>query len=379
MEHNTHNGYTCLPLDRLQPKVCEYLQVSESEFLAAYQAAQKEGNLVSYQKETREFVYLPAYYEAEQYIADRIGVLRDFSAPEDQEIYLDLIKREETEQGIQYAELQRKAILSALSRGLLILTGGPGTGKTTTLNGMISLFEKQGYQVMLAAPTGRAAQRISDLTGYEAKTIHRLLEVEFDMAGATKFRHNESNPLTCDVMIVDEMSMVDVLLFESLLRALRFSCKLIMVGDSDQLPSVGAGNVLKEMRFLCAEDNELNAEILMELLKIEGAECTICENGKRVLEAFEQSAPGDYDMILMDVQMPVMNGYEATKAIRRSSHELAKTIPIIAMTANAFSEDIQHSLAAGMNAHVSKPVEMKVLEKTIRSIKSGGGHRNAAH
>ena len=140
-----------------------------------------------------------------------------------------------------------------------------------------------------------------------------------------------------------------------------------------------AGNVLKEMRFLCAEDNELNAEILMELLKIEGAECTICENGKRVLEAVEQSAPGDYDMILMDVQMPVMNGYEATKAIRRSSHELAKTIPIIAMTANAFSEDIQHSLAAGMNAHVSKPVEMKVLEKTIRSIKSGGGYRNAAH
>lgn len=138
-------------------------------------------------------------------------------------------------------------------------------------------------------------------------------------------------------------------------------------------------NTLKGMRFLCAEDNELNAEILMELLKIEGAECTICENGEKVLETFEQSAPGDYDMILMDVQMPVMNGYEATKAIRRSSHELAMTIPIIAMTANAFSEDIQHSLAAGMNVHVSKPVEMKVLEKTIRSIKSGGGHRNAGH
>ena len=131
------------------------------------------------------------------------------------------------------------------------------------------------------------------------------------------------------------------------------------------------GNILQGMRFLCAEDNELNAEILMELLKIEGAKCTICENGKEILKAFEQSAPGDYDMILMDVQMPVMNGYEATKAIRRSSHELAKTIPIIAMTANAFSEDIQHSLAAGMTAHVSKPVEMKVLEKTIRSIKSG--------
>ena len=133
------------------------------------------------------------------------------------------------------------------------------------------------------------------------------------------------------------------------------------------------GNILQGMKFLCAEDNELNAEILTELLKIEGAECTICENGEEILKAFEQSAPGDYDMILMDIQMPVMNGYEATKAIRRSSHELAKTVPIIAMTANAFTEDIQHSLAAGMNAHVSKPVDMKVLEKTIRSIKSGGG------
>ena len=140
------------------------------------------------------------------------------------------------------------------------------------------------------------------------------------------------------------------------------------------------GNILQGMRFLCAEDNELNAEILTELLKIEGAECTICENGEEILKAFERSAPGDYDMILMDVQMPVMNGYEATKAIRRSSHELAKKIPIIAMTANAFSEDIQHSLAAGMNAHVSKPIDMKVLEKTIRSIKSGGGgHRTAGH
>ena len=138
-------------------------------------------------------------------------------------------------------------------------------------------------------------------------------------------------------------------------------------------------NIFQGMRFLCAEDNELNAEILTELLKIEGAECTICENGEEILKTFEKSAPGDYDMILMDVQMPVMNGYEATKAIRRSSHELAKKIPIIAMTANAFSEDIQHSLAAGMNAHVSKPVEMRVLEKTIRSIKTGGGGRNSRH
>ena len=133
------------------------------------------------------------------------------------------------------------------------------------------------------------------------------------------------------------------------------------------------GTVLEGMHFLCAEDNELNAEILEELLKMQGAECTICENGEKVVETFEQSVPGTYDMILMDVQMPVMNGYDATRAIRRSVHKQAGTIPIIAMTANAFSEDIQHSLAAGMNAHISKPVDMRILEKTIRSIKSDGG------
>ena len=130
---------------------------------------------------------------------------------------------------------------------------------------------------------------------------------------------------------------------------------------------------LKGMHFLCAEDNELNAEILSELLEIEGASCEICENGQVIVERFEQSKPGEFDMILMDVQMPIMNGYEATKAIRNGTHPLAKTIPIIAMTANAFSEDIQNSLNVGMDAHVSKPVDMKTLIKTVHSIQSGGG------
>ena len=138
------------------------------------------------------------------------------------------------------------------------------------------------------------------------------------------------------------------------------------------------GAILEGMHFLCAEDNELNAEILTELLKMKGAECTICENGQKVVETFEQSVPGAYDMILMDVQMPVMNGYDAARAIRRSLHKQAGTIPIIAMTANAFSEDIRHSLTAGMNAHISKPVDMMLLEKTIRSIKSGGGSETQA-
>ena len=128
---------------------------------------------------------------------------------------------------------------------------------------------------------------------------------------------------------------------------------------------------LSGMKFLCAEDNAINAEILQMLLETKGASCTICPNGQEIVDAFASVKPGEYDMILMDVQMPVMNGYEATEAIRRSSHEQAKTIPIIAMTANAFSEDMQHSLAAGMNAHISKPVDMKLLKKTIRNIKLG--------
>lgn len=123
------------------------------------------------------------------------------------------------------------------------------------------------------------------------------------------------------------------------------------------------------MKFLCAEDNELNAEILEELLKYEGAKCVICENGKEVVETFKQSKPGEYDMILMDIQMPIMNGYEATVKIR----SLDQNIPIIAMTANAFSEDIQHSLSVGMDAHISKPVDMQVLKSVVQNIKSGGG------
>ncbi len=143
--------------------------------------------------------------------------------------------------------------------------------------------------------------------------------------------------------------------------------------DSQKQDASQDAVTLQGMRFLCAEDNALNAEILSELLAMEGAECVVCENGKAVLEAFESSKPGDFDMILMDVQMPVMNGYEAASAIRRSSNEQAGTMPIIAMTANAFSEDIQASFAAGMNAHVSKPVDMDVLKKTIGNLRSGRG------
>lgn len=248
LRHNLGGGHTCLPLDRLSAATVKFLSINEPAFYDAYNAGLEEQVIIEYRKpgSDREFVYLKEYYEAERYITDRIGVMRDFGT-RDSADYSAMITQTEQESGITYADLQKEAIRTALERGLLILTGGPGTGKTTTLNAIIACFEKLGNRVMIAAPTGRAAKRVSDLTGYDAKTIHRLLEVQFDPNGQQKFNHHEENPLACDVLIVDEMSMVDVLLFSHLLRALRLGCKVILVGDSDQLPSVGAGNLLQHL------------------------------------------------------------------------------------------------------------------------------------
>ncbi|MDD7429997.1 MAG: ATP-dependent RecD-like DNA helicase [Oscillospiraceae bacterium] len=244
--HNTFNGHCCLPADRLKAAAISLLKTDEEKYAEALSAEEDDDNIVIFDKNGREFVYLYDYFRAESYITDRLSLMRGCFINSDDD-YSKLIDIEETAKGITYAEQQRKAISLALSQGFLILTGGPGTGKTTTLKAIISLYEQRGMKVMIAAPTGRAAKRISDLTGYPAKTIHRLLEVVYDSTGQLKFKHDENDPVSCDVMIIDEMSMVDCLLFEALLRAMKLSCRLIMVGDSDQLPSVGAGNLLKDM------------------------------------------------------------------------------------------------------------------------------------
>lgn len=194
----------------------------------------------------REFLFLPSMYEAERYIAlrlslmlqNRLFVQKDLDA---------MIERVEQQKNIRYEGLQRQAIKEALQQSALLLTGGPGTGKTTTLNAIIELLEQEGLSIAIAAPTGRAAKRISEVTGREAKTIHRLLEVDFSKGETLRFIHNEKNPLKADAVVIDEMSMVDTALFESLLRGVKMGCRLILVGDSDQLPSVGAGNILRDL------------------------------------------------------------------------------------------------------------------------------------
>lgn len=242
----SERGHTCMLIEHLLKVVSDKLNISEKEFYDSYNAGLEDNELFNYIIDDNEFVFLPDFYYAEQLIADRINVIRDFISPEDFN-YDTLIDMEEAEKNIKYEAKQRQAITTAVSRGLMVLTGGPGTGKTTTLNAIISIFEKRGDKVFLAAPTGRAAKRMSDLTGREAKTIHRLLEVVFDTSDRLVFAHNENNPLDCDVIVIDEMSMVDSILFEKLLRALRLGCRLIMVGDFHQLPSVGAGNLLKDI------------------------------------------------------------------------------------------------------------------------------------
>ncbi len=243
LRHNLQNGHTCLPAGKLLQTACSFIGVAPERVAACVDKLLEDEELTSATVGEKEYLYLPEYYRAEQNIAAYLGHLAGF--PEAAAQHADkLINANQLISGIEYAPLQRKAITAALAQHALVLTGGPGTGKTTTINAMIACFEQMGERVALAAPTGRAAKRLSELTGRKAQTIHRLLEVDFSKDNLVRFIHNEKNKLRYDVVIVDEMSMVDVLLFENLLAALKPACRVIMVGDEDQLPSVSAGNVL---------------------------------------------------------------------------------------------------------------------------------------
>ena len=245
--HNLDNGHTCLPEESLLAAAAGLLDESEN-LSESLEELVTHGELDEYDRNGRRFLYLPELYLAETTAAGRLRMMLQGikeSLGTSLERSIELL---EDELDIQYDDLQKKAIKTAIQNHVFVLTGGPGTGKTTILNALIRLLEEQGEEVLLAAPTGRAAKRLTELTGKEAKTIHRLLEVDFSSDERHPvFRKNEQNPLKCDTLIIDEMSMVDTLLFDCVLRALSFSSRLVMVGDSDQLPSVGAGNVLHDL------------------------------------------------------------------------------------------------------------------------------------
>ncbi len=247
LRHNLNNsGHTCVPRRSLIAPCVSCAECSEDDAEKAIDDLIGAKRIVSQEVNASEFIFLPEMYEAEKSAAQSLLFIKRYASPAYPEIE-EQIKRAELIGGVCYNEKQLLAIRLAVEKGILVLTGGPGTGKTTTLRGILSVFEAQGLEVALAAPTGRAAKRMSELTGKEATTIHRLLEVEWNDDDTPGFKRNKRNPLTEQAVIIDELSMVDINLFSSLLEALPIGCRLVMVGDSDQLPPVGPGNVLHDI------------------------------------------------------------------------------------------------------------------------------------
>ena len=246
LRHNRTNGHTCLPQGRLVDTTAQFLGVEPPQVMRALEEMVSDNALVRYETYNDEFIFEKEMYDSEQYIAARLKMMLRFPAEQLSDIDENIVAVENS-LSIKYAELQKEAITQALTRGLLVLTGLPGTGKTSTLNAIIKILKNKGQTVFLCAPTGRAAQRMSDVTGEDAKTIHRLLEVAWNGNDVPEFKKNEKNMLKCDALVIDEMSMVDAQLFESVMRALPMGCRLILVGDSHQLPSVGAGNILDDL------------------------------------------------------------------------------------------------------------------------------------
>ena len=276
LRHNAGNGHTCLPRAQLLETASNFIHQPPEKLARALDQCIGAEVLCIKMFDGTPYIYLPDLLAAEQDIAHRLGILaqRGKNTARDLDRNLQVL---ELTQGFAYAPLQKEAIRKAMTENCLVLTGGPGTGKTTTVNAILQLLENQAERVALCAPTGRAAKRLSELTGRKASTIHRLLEVDYT-GGVVSFIHNDKNLLKCDVVILDEMSMVDVKLFQALVTALRYICRIIMVGDADQRPSVGPGNLLGEIiRSGCVPTVCLN-EIFRQ-----AAQSLIVENAHRII------------------------------------------------------------------------------------------------
>lgn len=276
LRHNSFSGHVCLPQEKLLTMTADFLGVMPEQVEGTCQSMEEDNTLRVYCYGRKRYIYLTELYEAESYIAARISLMLQLQV-QDMVDTEPLIAALEKEHCITYDTLQKKAISEAANNNVFILTGGPGTGKTTTLNGMITLLEEQGLKVALTAPTGRAAKRMTEVTGREARTIHRLLEVE-PAHDTLTFKHNEKNPLNIDVVIVDEMSMVDTMILSNLLCGMKLSSKLIMVGDSDQLPSVSAGNILKDLI-----DSEIVPTVHLNRVFRQAAESLIVTNAHAIV------------------------------------------------------------------------------------------------
>ena len=247
LAHNAGNGHVFLPREKLLAATAQLVDVDTDMVETALDKLIDSFAVVEKPIANVRGCYLPRLYQAETFVAQRL--LSMLRAPVEQLRQVDkTIDAIEKEQGVSYAPLQRQAVRMAAEGGVLLLTGGPGTGKTTSLRGIVALYRRMGLDVALLAPTGRAAKRLGEVTDCDAQTIHRALGMSYnDLTGQAAFKKNGSDPLEAHAVIVDEMSMVDLELMQALLEALRPGCRLVLVGDPDQLPSVGAGNVLGDL------------------------------------------------------------------------------------------------------------------------------------
>ncbi|MBQ4353702.1 MAG: ATP-dependent RecD-like DNA helicase [Clostridia bacterium] len=247
----SRSGHTCLPYADLYRCTLDLLFGGDEQYAPVLSAGLDKAittlALIPVTRGGVQYICEPRLYRAETYTAEKLRSIDRLCPSMSTHDMTLLIQKCEAQSGITYANAQRQALLSALSSGVMVLTGGPGTGKTTIIKGLLSIFSSLDLDIALCAPTGRAAKRMSEATSHEAKTIHRLLEMDFADESGSKFLRDEHNLLDADVLIVDEASMIDISLMESLLRALKNGARLVLIGDADQLPSVGAGNVLGDI------------------------------------------------------------------------------------------------------------------------------------
>jgi exodeoxyribonuclease V alpha subunit len=240
-------GHTCLPKNEIVSSTAELLEIGGDRVEAFLFSLLEDGELSSYKKDGVDYIMTNEIAEAEDLIVRGLVRISQSAGQFGAMDISSLIEKLEVTSSITFAPMQREALFASLSNGVMILTGGPGTGKTTVIKAMLSIFGSMGLKTVLAAPTGRAAKRMSEATSEEAKTVHRMLEMERTTDGSMRFARGERNPLSENVVIVDEASMLDLSLMAALLRAMKRGARLVLIGDSDQLPSVGAGNVLSDL------------------------------------------------------------------------------------------------------------------------------------